>query len=194
VFKLIRQSLLLFLALTLVTGVAYPLVMTVVAQGLFSHQANGSLIERDGKIVGSELIGQQFDDPRYFWGRPSATGPTPYNAAASTGSNYGPTNPAQLDAVRGRVEAMKLANPDQSGPIPVDLVTASASGLDPHISPTAADYQIVRVAQARGLDEDQVRELVAKYTEGRTFGLLGEPRVRVLELNLALDELSRTGP
>ncbi len=193
-FKLIRQSLLVFVALTLVTGVAYPLVMTVVAQGLFSHQANGSLIERDGKIVGSELIGQQFDDPRYFSGRPSATGPTPYNASASTGSNLGPTNPAQLDAVRGRVESMKQANADQTGPIPIDLVTASASGLDPHISLAAAEFQIARVANARGLDEKSVRDLVAEHTEGRTFGLLGEPRVNVLQLNLALDELNRTAP
>jgi K+-transporting ATPase ATPase C chain len=189
VLKLIRQSLLVFVALTLVTGVAYPLVMTVVAHGLFSHQANGSLIERNGKIVGSELIGQQFDDPRYFWGRPSATGPTPYNAAASTGSNLGPTNPAQLDAVRGRVAAIKQANPDQSGPVPVDLVTASASGLDPQISPAAAEYQIGRVAKLRGLDEKPIRELVVKHTAGRTFGLLGEPRINVLELNLALDDL-----
>lgn len=190
-FTLVRQSLLVFVALTLVTGVAYPLLMTVVAQGLFSHQANGSLIERDGKIVGSELIGQQFDDPRYFWGRPSATGPTPYNAAASAGSNYGPTNPAQLDAVKARVESFKKAQPDQTAPIPVELVTASGSGLDPHISPAAAEYQIARVAQARGLNEQQLRELISKQVEGRTFGLLGEPRVNVLQLNLALDGLEQ---
>ena len=187
--KLIRQSLLVFVALTLLTGVAYPLVMTIVAQGLFSHRANGSLIERNGKVVGSELIGQQFDDPRYFWGRPSATGPTPYNAAASTGSNYGPTNPAQLDAVNARAASIKSAHPNQKGPIPVDLVTASGSGLDPQISPAAAEYQIARVAKSRGLDERQVRELVAEHTDGRTLGLLGEPRVNVLELNLALDGL-----
>jgi K+-transporting ATPase ATPase C chain len=189
VLKLIRQSLLVFVALTLVTGVAYPLLMTVVAQGLFSHQANGSLMERDGTVVGSELIGQQFDDPRYFWGRPSATGPTPYNAAASTGSNYGPTNPAQLDAVKARVENFKKKQPDQTAPVPVELVTASGSGLDPHIGPAAAEYQIARVAKARGLSASQLRELVDRHVEGRTFGLLGEPRVNVLQLNMALDEL-----
>ena len=148
-FTLLRQAVLVFVALTLVTGVAYPLVMTVVAQVVFPHQANGSLIERDGKVVGSELIGQQFDDPRYFWSRPSATAPA-YNGGASTGSNFGPTNPAQLDAVDGRVEAMRKAHPDQTGPVPVDLVTASGSGLDPHISPAAAEYQVGRVAKARG--------------------------------------------
>jgi K+-transporting ATPase ATPase C chain len=189
--KLLRQSILVFMALTILTGVAYPLVMTLVAQGLFSHQANGSLIERDGKIVGSSLIGQQFDDPRYFGGRPSATGPTPYNAAASTGSNYGPTNPAQLDAVKSRAATIKQANPTQTGPVPVELVTASGSGLDPQISPAAAEYQVVRVAKTRDLDEQAVRDLVVKHTEGRTFGLLGEPRVNILELNLALDELKR---
>ena len=140
-FALVRQSVLVFVALTVVTGVAYPVVMTVVAQVVFPHQANGSLIERDGKVVGSELIGQQFDNLRYFWGRPSATGPA-YNGGASTGSNFGPTNPAQLDAVRGRVDALKKAHPDQSRPILVDLVTASGSGLDPHISPAAAEYRV----------------------------------------------------
>jgi potassium-transporting ATPase KdpC subunit len=194
VFKLIRQSLLVFVALTLLTGVAYPLLMTVVAQGLFPHQANGSLIERNGKVVGSELIGQQFDDPRYFWGRPSATGPTPYNAAASTGSNFGPTNPAQLAAVKARIESMRGAQPNLKDPIPVELVTASASGLDPEISPAAADFQIARVARAREIDERQIRELVAQHTEGRALGLLGEPRIDVLELNLALDELVPASP
>jgi K+-transporting ATPase ATPase C chain len=187
--SLLRQTILIFLGLTFVTGIAYPLVMTGVAQVVFPHQARGSLIERDGKVVGSELIGQQFDDPKYFWSRPSATGPTPYNAAASTGSNYGPTNPAQLDAVRGRVDNLRKAHPDQSGPIPIDLVTASGSGLDPHISPAAAEFQVGRVAKTRGLDENTVRDLVAKHTTSRTFGLLGEPRVNVLELNLALDVL-----
>jgi K+-transporting ATPase ATPase C chain len=189
VFKLIRQSLLVFVALVLLTGIAYPLLMTLVAQGVFPHQANGSLIERDGKVIGSQLIGQQFDDPRYFWGRPSATGPVPYNAAASTGSNFGPTNPAQLDAVKARVELLKQSHPDQAGPVPVELVTASASGLDPHVSPAAADYQIGRVAKARAVNEARIRALVAEYTSGRTFGLLGEPRVNVLELNLALEGL-----
>jgi K+-transporting ATPase ATPase C chain len=189
--SLLRQTVLIFLGLTFVTGVAYPLVMTVVAQVVLPHQANGSLIERDGKLVGSELIGQQFDDPKYFWSRPSATGPTSYNAAASTGSNYGPTNPAQLDAVKARAENIRNAHTDQKGPIPVDLVTASGSGLDPHISPAAAEYQIARVAKVRDLDEKQVRDLVAKHTAGRTFGLLGEPCVNVLDLNLALDDLQR---
>jgi potassium-transporting ATPase KdpC subunit len=191
-FKLIRQSLLVFTALALLTGIVYPLVVTAIAQGLLPYQANGSLIEHDGKIIGSALIGQQFDDPRYFWGRPSATSPMPCNAAASTGSNFGPTNPAQLEAVKSRVENIQKLQPDQAAPVPVELVTASGSGLDPHISPAAADYQIARVAQARGLDEKQVRELVAKHVEGRTFGLLGEPRVNLLELNLDLDQMKST--
>jgi K+-transporting ATPase ATPase C chain len=186
---LLRQAVLIFVALTLVTGVAYPVLMTVFAQAVFSHQANGSLIKRDGDVVGSKLIGQPFDDPRYFWGRPSATSP-PYNGEASTGSNFGPTNPAQLDAVRDRVENLRKTHPDQSGPIPVDLVTASGSGLDPHISPAAAEYQVARLAQARGLDPQRVRELVSQHTNGRQLGVLGEPRVSVLELNLALDELN----
>ncbi len=182
-----RQALFVFVALTVVTGVAYPIVMTVIAQVIFPHQANGSLLERDGKVVGSELIGQQFDDPRYFWSRPSATAPA-YNGAASTGSNYGPTNPAQLDAVKARAENIRKAHPNQSGPIPVDLVTASGSGLDPHISPAAAEYQVIRVAQARGLELQKVRELVSQQTEGRQLGVLGELRINVLSLNLALDE------
>jgi K+-transporting ATPase ATPase C chain len=162
--------------------------MTGVAQIVFPHQANGSLIVHDDKIVGSELIGQQFDDPKYFWGRPSATSPA-YNGAASTGSNFGPTNPAQLDAVRSRVETLRKAHPDQNGLIPVDLVTASGSGLDPHISPAAAEYQVNRVAQARGIDVETVRNIVAENTEGRTLAILGEPRVNVLQLNHALDSL-----
>jgi potassium-transporting ATPase KdpC subunit len=185
---LLRQTVLVFLALTLLTGVVYPVLITVVAQVVFPYQANGSLIERDGKVIGSELIGQQFDDPRYFWSRPSATSP-PYNGSASTGSNYGPTNPAQLDAVKERAAAIKKANPSQTGPVPVDLVTASGSGLDPHISPAAAEYQVTRVAQARRIDPRRVRELVSEHTRGRTFGLFGEPCVNVLELNLALDGL-----
>jgi potassium-transporting ATPase KdpC subunit len=186
-FSLIRQAVLLFVVLTLITGVAYPLLITGVAQVVFPRQANGSLITVDGKVVGSELIGQQFDDPKYFWSRPSATSPA-YNGAASTGSNFGPTNPAQLDAVRGRVENVRKAHPDQTGPIPVDLVTASGSGLDPHISPAAAEYQVSRVAQTRGLDVETVQNVVAENTDGRTFGILGEPRVNVLQLNLALDD------
>jgi K+-transporting ATPase ATPase C chain len=193
VFAQLRAALLVFVALTVVTGVVYPIAMTLLAQGLFNHQANGSLIERDGKAVGSELIGQPFDDPRYFWGRPSATGPVPYNAAASTGSNYGPTNPAQLDAVRTRVETLHSAQLDQAAPVPVDLVTASGSGLDPHISPAAAEYQVARVAKARRLEIEAVRTLVTENIESRTFGLLGERRVNVLKLNLALDESQAAG-
>ena len=185
-FSQLRAAVLVFLALTVLTGVAYPLAVTVIAQVVFPHQANGSLIERGGKLVGSELIGQAFDDPRYFWGRPSATTPA-YNAAASTGSNLGPTNPAQLDAVKGRFEALQEAQPTDKRAIPVELVTASGSGLDPHISPAAAEYQVDRVAKARTLDPQAVRDLVVQHTEGRTFAVLGEPRVNVLELNLALD-------
>lgn len=184
----LRPCLVLFALLTLLTGVAYPALITVIAQVVFHDQANGSVLEQDGKAVGSELIGQTFDDPSYFWGRPSATGPTGYNAAASSGSNLGPTNPALLDAVKGRIEAIRAAHPNQTGPVPVDLVTASASGLDPHISPAAAEYQVARVAKARELAEEKVRQLVEQQTEGRTLGVLGEPRVNVLKLNLALNE------
>jgi K+-transporting ATPase ATPase C chain len=185
----LRIGLVLFLLLTFLTGVVYPLTITLLAQIVFPHQANGSILERDGQWIGSELIGQNFDDPRYFWGRPSATDSFPYNAASSGGSNLGPTNPDQLKAVKERIEAMQRAHPDQSGPVPVDLVTASASGLDPHISPAAADYQVARVAKARGVTEDLMRQLVSSHTEGRTLGLLGERRVNVLRLNLALDEV-----
>jgi len=186
--SLLRQSVLIFVVLTLITGVAYPLLMTGIAQIVFPHQANGSLITAGGNVVGSELIGQQFDDPKYFWGRPSATSPA-YNGAASTGSNFGPTNPAQLDAVRTRAENLRKAHPDRTGGIPVDLVTASSSGLDPHISPAAAEYQVNRVAQERGIDVERVRKTVAENTEGRTLAILGEPRVNVLLLNHALDSL-----
>ena len=184
----LRAVVVSFVALTVLTGVVYPLAVTGVAQVAFPHLANGSVVLRNGKPVGSSLIGQPFDDARYFWGRPSATSPA-YNAAASTGSNLGPTNPALFDAVRQRVEAIRQAHPDRTGAIPVELVTASASGLDPHIGPAAAEYQVTRVARGRGLPEDRVRAQVEEHTLGRTFGLLGEPRVNVLELNLALDAL-----
>ena len=186
---LLRPAIVLFLVLTVITGLIYPLVVTGVAQVLFPQQANGSLILKNGQAVGSQLIGQPFDDPKYFWGRPSATGPFPYNAAASSGSNLGPSNPALTDAVKARMDTLKAADPANAQPIPVDLVTSSASGLDPHISPAAADYQVARVAHTRGLDESAVRQLVAQYTQGRDLGVLGEPRVNVLELNLALDAL-----
>ena len=186
---LLRPAIVLFLILTVITGLIYPLVVTGVAQVLFPQQANGSLIVKNGQAVGSQLIGQPFDDPKYFWGRPSATGPFPYNAAASSGSNLGPSNPALTDAVKARMDALKTADPANTQPIPVDLVTSSASGLDPHISPAAAAYQVTRIAHARGLDESAVRQLVAQYTQGRDLGVLGEPRVNVLELNLALDAL-----
>ena len=183
----IRPALMAILIFTLVTGVIYPLVVTGIAQLVFPRQANGSLIVANGQTVGSSLIGQSFNDPKYFWGRLSATSPYPYNAAASSGSNLGPSNPALLDAVRARISALKAADPTNTQPIPVDLVTASASGLDPDISVAAALYQAPRVAKARGMNEDAVTALVDQYTEGRQFGFLGEPRVNVLELNLALD-------
>lgn len=182
----IRPTLTIFALLTIITGVIYPLFVTGMSQVLFPSQANGGLIIVDGKPVGSELIGQQFDDPKYFWGRLSAAG---YNAAASSGSNYGPLNPVLMDMVQARIDALKAADPENTLPIPVDLVTASASGLDPHISVAAAMYQVSRVAAARGLSEADVQSLVEKYTEDRQFGFLGEPRVNVLLLNLALDEI-----
>jgi K+-transporting ATPase ATPase C chain len=183
----LRPALMSLVLLTLTTGVAYPLVVTGIAQVVFPFQANGSLIVKDGKVVGSALIGQPFDDPGYFWGRPSATSPFPYNAAGSSGSNLSPTNPALIAAVQGRVDALRAADPGNPAPVPVDLVTASASGLDPHISPAAALYQVSRVARERGLEPDAVRALVDRHTEGRFLGMLGEPRVNVLALNLALD-------
>jgi K+-transporting ATPase ATPase C chain len=173
----------------LLTGLAYPIAITGIAQLVFNHQANGSLIEQDGELLGSELIGQPFDDPKYFWGRPSATLPFPYNAAASSGSNLGPTNPILESTVKARVAALRAVDPGNNTPIPVDLVTASASGLDPHISISAANYQISRVAWERGLSETQVIQLVQQYTHNRQLGFLGEPRVNILELNLALDRI-----
>lgn len=191
--KQLRPALVSLLLLTLITGVIYPLVVTGIAQVVFPSQANGSLILKDGQAVGSRLIGQSFDDPKYFWGRLSATGTFPYNAfnaenlSGSSGSNYGPLNPALLDAVQARIDALKAADPGNISPIPVDLVTASGSGLDPHISIAAAGYQVSRVAKARGMSEVQVRALVEAHIQGRQFGFLGEPVVNVLELNLALD-------
>ena len=183
----IRPALVLLITLSVLTGLVYPAVVTGIAQLVFPRQANSSLIVKDGKVVGSSLIGQPFDDPKYFWGRPSATSPFPYNAASSSGSNQGPTNPALHDAVKARVEALRAADPDNKAPVPVDLVTASGSGLDPHISPAAALYQVHRVARARKLDDAAVQRLVEQHTEGRQLGFLGEPRVNVLQLNLALD-------
>jgi K+-transporting ATPase ATPase C chain len=189
----LRPAFMMLLILTVLTGLLYPLAVTGIAQIIFPHQANGSLIVVNGKTYGSELIGQQFDDPKYFWGRLSATGAFPYNAfnaetlTGSSGSNYGPLNPALTEAAQARIDALKAADPANTLPIPVDLVTASGSGLDPHISVAAAQYQVHRVAQARGLSDEAVQALVDEYTEGRQFGFLGEPHVRVLELNLALD-------
>ena len=185
----LTTALLLFLLLTAVTGLAYPGLVTGLAQLAFREQANGSLIVRDGKAIGSTLIGQPFSDPKYFWSRPSATGPQPYNGLASSGSNQGPLNPALADAVKQRVQALRDADPGNTQPVPVDLVTASGSGLDPHISPAAALYQAARVARARALEVEQVERLIAEHTEQRTLGLLGEARVNVVELNLALDAL-----
>ena len=185
--KIIRQSLAMLLLLTLITGVIYPLAVTVIAQAAFPHAANGSVIEKDGKPLGSELIGQAFSDPRYFWARPSATSPFPNNPSSSGASNLGPTNSALTDAIRQRVDALHAADPGNKDPIPVDLVTASASGVDPHISPAAAHYQLARVARARGMTPEEVAKLVARATEERQLGVLGEPRVNVLALNLMLD-------
>jgi len=186
---LLRPALSLFVVLTLVTGIAYPFAVTGIGKLAFPDQAAGSLIVKDGKAVGSTLIGQNFSAPKYFWGRLSATSPQPNNGSASSGSNFGPLNPALQDAVKGRIDALKAADAANQAPVPVDLVTASASGLDPHISPAAAEYQINRVAQTRKLDAKALRDIVAKNTEGRQFGIFGEPRVNVLKLNLALDAL-----
>lgn len=184
-----RPALAAIIIFSVLTGVIYPVLVTVIAQVAFPSQANGSLIGQTGQQHGSRLIGQQFDQPEYFWGRLSATGPVPYNAAASSGSNYSPLNPALAEAVQARIDALKAADPSNQLPIPVDLVTASASGLDPEISPAAAKYQVQRVAAARGLAVEQVQQLVEQHTSQRTLGVLGEPRVNVLQLNIALDQI-----
>ena len=186
-----QNAMSLFVLLTMITGVVYPLAVTGAAKLAFPEQAAGSLIVKDGKAVGSSLIGQNFTDPKYFWGRPSATSPMPYNGSGSGGSNQGPLNPALVDAVKGRVEALKAAEPGNALPVPVDLVTASASGLDPHISVAAAQYQAARVGRVRGVAADALATLIERHTEGRLFGLLGEARVNVLELNLDLDQTAR---
>ena len=186
-----RPALVLFLVLSVLTGLVYPLVVTAIAQGLFPAAANGSLVVRDGRVVGSALIGQSFQDPKYVWGRPSATAPMAYNASASGGSNLGPSNPALVDAVRGRLAALRAADPGNTAPVPVDLVTSSASGLDPEISRAAADYQAARVARARGVSPARVQAAIDEATTGPWLGFLGEPRVNVLALNLALDRLGR---
>lgn len=192
--SLLRPAAAILAAFTLLTGVAFPLAVTGAAQALFPAQASGSLLEAGGRIVGSRCIGQPFDDARYFWGRPSATSPSPYNASSSSGSNLGPSSPALATAVQKRVATLRAAGPGaDSTLVPVDLVTASASGLDPHISPAAALYQVRRVARARGLSDDRVRALVQEHVEGRWLGLLGEPRVNVLVLNVALDALASHG-
>jgi K+-transporting ATPase ATPase C chain len=185
----LRAATVLFVLLSVLTGIVYPLLVTAIGRTAFARQAGGSLIERDGQVFGSTLLGQPFDSPRYFWSRPSATAPQPYNGASSGGSNLGPTNPAQLDAIAARIQALRAADPLNRQAVPVDLVTASASGLDPDISPAAAAYQVARVAHARGLSESQVQALVAKHRSERFIGLFGEARVNVLELNLALDQL-----
>lgn len=194
VLKMLRPAIVGFVLLSAVTGLLYPAVVTGIAQAVFPHQAAGSLIEQDGQLVGSELIGQNFSSPRYFWGRPSATGPMANNAAGSSGSNQGPTNPALADAVKARIEALKAADPGNTAPVPVDLVSASASGLDPHISMAAARYQTARVARERGLALEAVQRLVQANTEARDLVVLGEPRVNVLKLNLALDKVTGGKP
>lgn len=183
----LRTALVLLLALSLLTGIVYPLLVTLVAQAAFPRQAQGSLLLQNGLPVASELVGQPFQDPAYFWGRPSATRPFPYNAAASAGSNLAPSNPALVEIVRQRIDSLRKADPGNPSPIPIDLVTASGSGLDPHISPAAAEYQVGRVARARSVDPTSIRQLVQRSTEDRTLGLLGEPRVPVVQLNRLLD-------
>jgi len=188
-WRQLKIALIILGLFTVVTGMLYPLLVTGIAQAFFRNQANGSMIKEEGIEIGSELIGQPFDDPKYFWGRLSATSPFPYNAASSSGSNYGPLSPELRQAIQTRIEALKAVDPANNQPIPVDLVTYSASGLDPHISIAAANYQVLRVARYRGLSEQQVIELVKQFTDGRQFGVLGEPRVNVLKLNIALDSV-----
>lgn len=183
----LKQVILIFIILSVITGIIYPLFITGIAQVFFRNQANGSLIYRNDKAVGSTIIGQQFNDPKYFWGRISGTSPVSFNAASSSGSNLGPSNPALLEVMKARVKALRAADPENKKPIPVDLVTSSASGLDPHISLAAAYYQAPRIARLRGLPQNTIKILIARYTSGRLFGLIGEPVVNVLELNLALD-------
>ncbi len=187
--RTIRPAVTLLLVMTALVGIAYPLVITGIAKVAFPRQAAGSLVMKDDKLIGSTLIGQTFSDPKYFWGRPSATAPQPYNGVASSGSNLGPLNPALIDAVKSNAKALHDADPDNTQPIPVDLVTASASGLDPEISPAGARYQAGRVARTRGIAPAQVEALIAAHVQGRLLGFIGEPRINVLELNLALDEL-----
>jgi potassium-transporting ATPase KdpC subunit len=187
----LRPAVVLLLVLTALTGLIFPLALTAVAGLVFPRQAEGSLLLRDGRAVGSHLVGQPFSAPRYFWGRLSATRPVPFDASASSGSNLGPLNPTLLEAARARIAALRAADPGARGPVPVDLVTASGSGLDPHVSPAAAEYQVARVARARGLTPAAVRDAIRRHSEGRTFGLLGEPRVNVLEVNLELDARAR---
>jgi K+-transporting ATPase ATPase C chain len=190
--KSTRTALVSILLFTVLTGIIYPLLVTGIAQIIFPNKANGSMMTKRGKVIGSELIGQPFSSPKYFWSRPSATSPFAYNAGASTGSNYGPLNPSLLDATAKKVKQLKDADPQNTNPVPVDLATASASGLDPHISVAAALYQVPRVARSRNLSEETVKSFVDQYTEGRQLGILGEPRVNVLKLNVALDEMKLT--
>jgi len=187
----IKQAILIFIVLSIITGIIYPCLITGIAQVFFLNQANGSLIYRSGKPIGSVLIGQAFDDPKYFWGRISATSPVSFNAASSSGSNLGPSNPVLLEAVKARIKALRIADPDNTIPIPVDLVTSSASGLDPHISLAAAYYQAARIARLRGLSQDSIKILITKHTSGRLFGLIGEPVINVLGLNLELDSYKK---